>query len=218
MAYSFGENLFLIPWPRLFLNYFGPITHYSSPHKATQINFPHTSLLFTFLFFKLHFSYSLKNNMSSNSPPLSSIFNFQELASVFDCTNNFFNSRPLHSSHFRTFSVYMSTLQEKRLGVTLQRGANARACHSNSLWSCQCRLCQWRAEWPWATCPTTLGCSLIMLIDLTRLLGGITNQPDCGTLSQYRALYKYLLIYNELTVAESSGIYITTENPLWTPE
>lgn len=112
---------------------FGPITYYFSSPKATQIDFLHTSLIFTVLFFKLHFSHSLKNNTSSDSPPLSSIFNFQYLAPVSNCTNNSFNSRPSHFSHFRTFSVYMPTLQEKRLGVTLLRGVNARTCHSNGL-------------------------------------------------------------------------------------
>ena len=112
---------------------FGPITYYFSFPKANQIDFLHTSLSFTVLFFKLHFSHSLKNNTSSNSPPLSSIFNFQYLDPVSNCTNNFFNSRPSHFSHFRTFSVYMPTLQEKRLGVTLPRGVNARTCHSNGL-------------------------------------------------------------------------------------
>lgn len=121
---------------------FGPITYYFSSPKATQIDFLHTSLIFTVLFFKLHFSHSLKNNTSSDSPPLSSIFNFQYLAPVSNCTNNCFNSRPSHFSHFRTFSVYMPTLQEKRLGVTLLREVNARTCHSNGLRRCQCRLCQ----------------------------------------------------------------------------
>lgn len=162
---------------------FDPITYYFSSPKATEIDFLHTSLLFTVLFFKLHFSHFLKNNTSSNSPPLSSIFNFQYLAPVSNCTNNSFNSRPSQFSPLRTFSVHMPTSQEKRLGVTLPRGVNARACHSNGLWSFQCRLCQWPAEWPWASCPTSLGCSLIMLIDLTRLLGGITNEPDWETVN-----------------------------------
>ena len=114
MTYYFRElNLFL---NRTYFQYpdpdsserFCPITYYFSSPKATQIDFLHTSLLFTVLFFKLHFSHSLKNNMSSNSPPLSSIFNFQYLAPVSNCTNNSFNSRPSHFSHFRTFSVYMT--------------------------------------------------------------------------------------------------------------
>lgn len=41
-----------------------------------------------------------------------------------------------------------------------------------------------------------------MLIDLTELLGGIANEPDCETLSGYRTLYKYLLICSELTEFE----------------
>ena len=36
--------------------------------------------------------------------------------------------------------------------------------------------------------------------------------------SQYRQLYKYLPIYNELTAYESQKICIITENPVWTPE
>ena len=36
--------------------------------------------------------------------------------------------------------------------------------------------------------------------------------------SQYRELYKYLPIYNELTAYESPKICIITENPVWTPE
>ena len=154
--------------------------------------------------------------MSSNSPPLSSIFNFQYLALVSNCTNNSFNSRPAHFSHFRTFSVYMPTSQKKWLGVTLPGGINARTCHSNGLWSClwgfandllsdlgQVAQPLWAVQQQWWL--TSQGCWEETLINW---LGN----------SQYRQLYKYLPIYNELTAYERQKICIITENPVWTQE
>ena len=102
---------------------FGPITYYFSFPKANQIDFLHTSLSFTVLFFKLHFSHSLKNNTSSNSPPLSSIFNFQYLAPVSNCTNNFFNSRPSHFSHFRTLVFICLPYKKSDQGSPFQEGS-----------------------------------------------------------------------------------------------